>query len=93
MVDWDKLFKDKNANEKWMELKMVLQNVIEKYVPKSGNKCKQKKCPWVNYKVKKAIKSRNRMWKKYSFTKDNGDYLKYVWMKNDAVQEIRRAKN
>ena len=40
--DWDHLFKDKNVNEKWMELKLVLQKAIEKYVPKSENKCKQK---------------------------------------------------
>ena len=52
-----------------------------------------KKCPWKNYRVEKAIKSRNRMWKKYSFTQDYGDYLKYVEKRKEVVKEIRKAKN
>jgi len=91
--DWDHLFKDKSVNEKWMELKMVLQKATEKYVPKSVNKCQQRKCPWINYRVKKAVKSRNRMWKKYSLNQDYGDYLKYVEKRNNVVKEIRKAKN
>ena len=87
------LFKDKNVDDKWMELKRILQKVTEEYVPKSANKRKQEKCPWINFKVKKAIKSRNRMWKKYSNTKDYGHYLKYVEMRNNVVKEIRKAKN
>jgi hypothetical protein len=93
LQDWDHLFKNKNVDDKWMELKMILQKVIEKYVPKSANKRKQEKCPWINYKVKKTIKSRNRLWKKYSNTKDYGYYLKYVEMRNNVVKEIRKAKN
>ena len=93
LQDWDHLFKDKNVDGKWVELKMVLQQVIEKYVPKSANKRKQQKCPCINYKVKKAIKSRNRLWKKYSNTKDYGHYTKYVEMRNTVVKEIRKAQN
>jgi len=93
LYDWDHLFKGKTVNEKWMQLKMVLQQAIEKYVPKSGIKSKQNKCPWINHRLKKAIKSRNRMWKKYTFTNDYGDYLKYVDMRNNVVKEIRTAKN
>ena len=30
LQDWDDLFKDKNVDVKWVEFKMVLQQVIEK---------------------------------------------------------------
>ena len=33
------------------------------------------------------------MWKKYSFTQDYGDYIKYVEKRNEVVKEIRKAKN
>jgi hypothetical protein len=91
-VQWSELFDNKDVNEKWRLFKALLETGIERFVPVASN-TRKKRCMWLNYASKKAIKSRNRFWKKYIDSKAYSDFMKYKRARNRVVQAVRRAKN
>jgi hypothetical protein len=91
-INWTELLGTKDATDKWLTFKKVLDDVMKRFVPVARSKRKSR-CMWLNFETRKAIKARNRNWKKYILTKQYGDYIKYKQSRNKTVKAIRRAKN
>jgi len=47
---------------------------------------------WLNRKVKKAIKKRNKKWKLYCNTRNDTNYIKYKECRNLVVKELKKAR-
>lgn len=69
----------------------MLNELISQYVPAKKFKTK-KKCMWLNRKVKKAIKKRNKKWKLYCNTRNDTNYIKYKECRNLVVKELKKAR-
>jgi hypothetical protein len=91
VVEWENNFVGLDVDEMWAFFKTTLLELIDKYVPKSKAK-RQRRCMWMNWKTRKAIKSHNRRWKKYKVSKDYGDFLSYKSARNRAVKAVKIAK-
>ena len=83
-VEWDVLFNGKDVNDMWLALKGILDEVIDKFVPVKKI-ARGKRCMWMNYETKKAIRKRNKVWRKYSETKNYFHLLEYKRVRNKAV--------
>jgi len=60
---------------------------------RTGKKSNIKKtCLWLIEKVKKAIKNRNKIWKRYRCTKSNTDYERYKANRNQVTKELCKAR-
>ena len=68
-----------------------LSETIASYVPVKKSNIK-KTCLWLNKKVKKAIKKRNKIWKRYRRTKSDADYERYKASRNQVTKELRKAR-
>jgi len=53
--EWDHIFKDKNVNEKWTELKMVLQNAIKNKFLNLATNVKSKNVHGKTTRLKKLL--------------------------------------
>jgi hypothetical protein len=75
----------------WDILKQKLNQAISDFIPFVKRK-RNRKCKWMNYKIKKAIRKRNKKWKKFSETKSYLDLLSYKKERNKVVHEVRTAR-
>ena len=90
-TDWGLMFEGKGTLQCYEILIDKLNNLMDQYVPKTKVK-KQQRCLWLNGRVKKAIRKRNKKWKLYKATKKDTDYKKYKECRNIVVTELRKAR-
>ena len=90
-VEWENEFRGKTVNEMWNTFIEKFMNGREKYVPK---KIKRKKTNeiWMNKKIAKGIKKRNRKWKKVQEWPTTNSRIEYNKLRNMVTSDIRKAK-
>ena len=91
-INWDTVFDSKGTLACYEYFNDRIYELIVRYVPQKKRKIKQK-CLWLNTRVKKAIRKRNKKWKLYNATKRDIDYRKYKECRNLVVKELRKARN
>jgi len=91
-INWDTVFDSKGTLACYEYFNDRIYELIVRYVPQKKRKTKQK-CLWLNTRVKKAIRKRNKKWKLYNATKRDIDYRKYKECRNLVVKELRKARN
>ena len=90
-VDWDREVERLSVNDLWLLLIGILNNFKEKFIPKFKNRVNNE-VPWLNATLKKMIKKRNNLYKR--FNKSNQMYfkIKYKQMRNKVTKQIRILK-
>jgi hypothetical protein len=90
-VNWTELLQNKDTNGMWDAFHAILETALKRFVPVVSISRKNR-CMWMTQKTHKAIKDRNKRWKKYILSKDYDDYMKYTQSRNKAVKAVRKAK-
>ena len=75
-INWNTVFDSKGTLECYEYFNNKINELISRYIPQKKRKTKQK-CLWLNRRIKKAIRKRNKKWKLYNTTKKDNDYEKY----------------
>ena len=90
-TDWNGRFRERDANEMWMEFVMVMEQLRDKYVPrfKGSRRRKQK---WMDYRACKAVKKKYKAWKRFTDTSEYQSYVDFKRVRNKATAELRRSK-
>ena len=70
----------------------VLNNAIDIYVPLTSSSGRNNKTIWSNHKCLRAVKLKNKRWKKFSKSSNYNDFVEYQIARNKAVKAIRKAK-
>ena len=90
-IDWNAKFRDKDADEMWLEFVMVMDQLKEKYVPRfKGNRKRKQK--WMDYRACKAVKKKYKAWKRFTDTPEYQSYADFKRVRNKATAELRRSK-
>jgi len=63
-IDWEEKFKNNSVNDVWDFIKMLLINFKERHIPWVITN-KSKDAPWMNKNIRKQIKKRNNLFKRY----------------------------
>ena len=75
--NWDRAFVNLSINEQVELLENTLLNIFRNFIPHETTKCNLKDPPWMNKKIKSALKNKNRLYKKYiSGSKKQEDEIK-----------------
>ena len=90
-VNWSEIFLEKNTLECYKFLSDKLGETITSYVPVKKSNIK-KTCLWLNIKVKRLLKKRNKIWKRYRCTKSHADYERYKTSRKQVTKELRKAR-
>jgi len=86
-IAWGELFDGKNANEMWCIFKEKLNQAIHDFIPLAASN-RRGNVSGSNYEVKRAIRKRNKKWKKFSETKSHMDLLSYRRARNNVVRVV-----
>ena len=65
LINWERLFNNKNINEKVSILKETILNVFSNYVPNKYTTIDDKDPVWMNETIKLKIKAKDNMYNKY----------------------------
>jgi len=82
---------NKTAEETWKDIITVLQNFRANHIPKVIRNV-NKGLPWFNNKIKRLIKRRNNLFKRFKKTGIYYFRLKYNVTRNLVTKQIRAAK-
>ena len=89
--DWDML-NNLNIEEAWKEIKNKILEGRDKYVPKI-KLCNKKSQPvWMNVQVKKSIKNKYYLFKKFLSSNNSVHYKEYVEARNHCTKLIKKEK-
>ena len=70
---WDNRFANINKNEQVQIFTQTIQNIISSYVPHETITCDDSNSPWIDEKIKKLIRNKNRVFSPYSWYRSNTD--------------------
>lgn len=92
-IDWTQKFQKKTTEEKWLSFKSIILQQISKHTKLLPTKKPGRKtAKWMNYKVKKEIKKRNRVWKIYKDYPTHENMQRYKKQRNITVTKVRKCK-
>ena len=63
--DWKNSFRDTSVNDQVELLNDVLLNIFRNFIPHETMKCSYKDPPWMSTQIKKLLRKKNRVHKKY----------------------------
>jgi hypothetical protein len=90
-IDWEGSVDSKTAEEIWTDLKTILNNFRDHNIPKTIKNV-DKGLPWYNGKIKRLIKKRNNLYKRFKKTGLYYFRLKYNVARNLVTKQIRIVK-
>ena len=88
--NWDMIVGGKNVEEDWCNVKELLINMREKWVPIKKNK--NAKCKWVTKAVVRSRRAKIRAWKKFQDHSTEKNLLRYKSKLTNARKACRSAK-
>ena len=92
-INWEELLKNKCVEEQWTLLSSKINKVIEKYVPikKVSNNFSSKDNVPVSHKLKRLIRRKEKLWKKFRISGDRPAHEDYKKVRNQVRRLSRKA--
>ena len=83
-------YEGKSVEALWTEFKEALNSGIEKFIPSkfTGNK---KHLPWITQSIKREIRKRDRLYRKFLKSKDSKDRKAFLNSKHGVKRKIKTA--
>lgn len=94
-VEWDTLLSSdpQNVNSNWIKFKMILQEAMQLYIPKTSKQGKHNKKPiWMNKQVAIELEQKRKKWCKYWYSRSYRNYEIYKIQRNTCTKIVREAK-
>ena len=95
-TDWSEVANDtSNTNVKWEAFKSIVQEGIDKFIPKvqiRTTPTQRKHVGPLDQKALAKIRKKHRLWQRYMETKEGKRYEEYCRVRNQVRQLTRKAK-
>ena len=91
-IDWHKLLQGKPVAECWDIFKKKIQEAVRRNIPVSRSSGLRHKPTWMTREIRRKIRRKEKLWKRYLDTKQGQDYLLYAQTKNQLKRMGRKAK-
>ena len=90
-IDWFQFMEDRGIEDGWNTLKNILQNFRDNHIPRRVVGSKNFN-PWLTEKIKRLIKSRDNLYKRFRRTGLFHFRYRYKKIRNLITKTIRKAK-
>ena len=90
--DWKPVYTETNVNIALSYREQGLNTIIDRHAPKITKRVKGHKCPWITYKIKKLINTRNKTLKKARKTNKECDWSICKILKSLCNNKIKQPK-
>ena len=89
--DWDSI-KCEDVNQYATNFTNILINLAKESIPNKKVRIRPQDLPWINSLVRKLMRKRNRLYKKYKLDKTIERYDAYKEVRNDVTALLRKLK-
>ena len=76
-INWDEVLQNTDFENMWTACMEVLNNAIDIYVPLTSSSGRNNKTIWSDHKCLRAVKLKNKRWKKFSKSSNYYDFVEY----------------
>ena len=91
-VDWS-FTESMDVDTMWIKMKELLVTCIEKYVPLVKKKKEKRKTPpWWTKELTKEVKTKYKMWKRYSHLRSPVSHQEYTAQRNKVTRMLRESR-
>ena len=91
-MNWEKIYKINNVDDKVSLLNSMMIELMDKYAPCKTVKVKNYDEPWITRDLKNGIKQRDKLWKVYRRSGKQEDFEAFRRIRNKVKQNNRNAK-
>ena len=88
-VDWELILNPLDTNDAWLVFKTIFQDIIDKHVPTYKQR---KKSLYSNAEMFSLKKQKNKLWKRYLFTRSPSDLSTFKSVNNQLRSLTRNLK-
>jgi hypothetical protein len=89
-INWERKFMNYSADFAWAATRDIIHDEIKQHVPISQPK--KKKVLWLTRRALRAVRRKQRAWKKFQSRKTTQCKMKYEKCQKECKTEIRKAK-
>jgi hypothetical protein len=90
-IKWEEL-NDMNVEECWEKIRSTLSTSMNSHIPKVKKNGKKFKPKWLNGTIKKSVKKKHELFKKYMKSQQSYDYRQYLFYRNECNRVVKKAK-
>ena len=91
-IQWEVLLiKQNTLEDNWTTFKTIIEEAVEKFVPKK-QEFKNKKPLWINKEVEKILKKKHSAWKKYKMCKTESNFTNFQVIRNFSNETTKQAQ-
>ena len=93
-IDWINIFQDSDTIQCWKLIKDIIETGVTSFIPlRKQSKNKNKKKPgWFTGPVRKSVKKKYELYKKWINSDNSHDYHVYIIERNATNKQIKKAK-
>ena len=84
-------FNSRSVNDNWTMFKHQMTKIMDKFIPSKITSTRYN-LPWLNKKLKKAVKAKQRLYNKAKRSKKVEDWATYKRVKSETQKSIRKAQ-
>ena len=86
---WDSAFVYDNINDVWNHWSEFYKDIIDKHAPIVKKRVHANQLPWINVQIKRAIRLRNKQYRKYRLSRNDETWESYRVQRN-LVTKLKR---
>ena len=90
-IDWDEELRDRDTEDAWRHMTGKINSAINQFIPKVRRRTSNNH-QWMNKKVKKLVRKKQRHYNRYMETLTDNDFDRYKQTAKECKKEIRKAK-
>lgn len=90
-VDWC-VMEDLDIEQSWAFFSDTVKEIIEGTIPIYKEPKKKSKPPWMDNYCLRLVEQKYKAWKRYTFSRNRADYIKYCEIRNKVTRSVRFAK-
>ena len=79
---WDSAYAYDNIDDIWHHWATLFNQILDKHVPLVQKKIGNRQIPWITAQIRKEIRKRNQLYKKFRKNSTNMNWIKYKEQRN-----------
>ena len=89
-INWSNM--SNNINEDWIFIKDKVNRGMESFIPKVTVTNKKKRPIWMNNQIKKSVKKKYKLFKRFLESDNSWHYHEYIKVRNQVTKDTKKAK-
>ena len=91
-IDWMEILNNSDTVECWKTIKNIIDDGVNLFIPLRKCSKNKKKAGWFTGQVRKSVKKKYELYKKWINSDNSYDYRVYITQRNETAKQTKKAK-